>query len=83
MLIAVQSNLEYLISGLKEKGYNIINENSNDADIFIYDSKEYEGILNNSINSDLSNGIFMINAHNKSFSEIETMILQRSYSNLF
>ena len=90
MIIMVQKGLNSISKYLKERGYNVISEDDklNYYDVFIYSSLSYEGLYNNMISTNLfnsksTNNVLMINAHNKSYTEIEDIINKRKYSNLF
>lgn len=81
MKIGVQNNLIHIKQALEEKGYSVTN-GENFVDVFIYDGKDYEGLLS-AYNNEENHGVFMINCHNKDIDQIEYMISEKSYSRLF
>ncbi|TCT12259.1 uncharacterized protein UPF0180 [Natranaerovirga pectinivora] len=80
MKIGIQENLEEVYKALKNKGYNVTN-NKESVDMYIYDGKDFGGVFNSVHNDD--QGVLMINCNNKNISDIEFMINQKKYSNLF
>lgn len=90
MIILVQEGLDNIRNYLKARGYNVPNgTNTNSThDIYIYSSSSYTGLYNEIFKNNIYDGfttknILMINANNKSCSEIEEIINSRKYSNLF
>ncbi|MCT4597287.1 MAG: YkuS family protein [Vallitalea sp.] len=90
MIILVQNGLDNIEEYLKQRGYNVIKDNNTTVihDIYIYSSSSYTGLYNEILNNNIDNNIMtkkvlMINANNKSYSEIEQIINGKKYSNLF
>ncbi len=90
MIIAVESGLEGIVRGLREKGYTVVRgpDYNTPVDVFIYK----EGLMTkgpttlditNLDNSSAYYGVLMINANNKSLEEIENILKNRLYSPLF
>lgn len=83
MKISIQDNLSNLQEYLKDKGYKIYKLSENTvSDVYIY-SNSGEGLLEitNKVMGSFE-GSFLIDAHNKSFEEIENIINRRVYSPL-
>lgn len=86
MVIKVEKGLDIISNYLKSKGYHIIEESDLGYDIYIYSSDNYSGLYNNLINEaddHNTNTVLMINANHKSFEEIEEIVNNKKYSNLF
>ncbi|GKX30301.1 hypothetical protein SH1V18_27810 [Vallitalea longa] len=90
MVILVQEGLENIENYLIDRGYKVIHGGitTKPHDIYIYSSSSYTGLYNEIFNNDMynstiTNNVLMINANNKSYSEIEDIINSRKYSNLF
>ena len=96
MVVAVDNGLGDISGKLAERGYTIVSypEYAGVVDAFIYkesilkDTDSYNN--NNNINQSLENytssspqGVLIINAMNKSVSQIEEILRTRTYSPLF
>ncbi len=85
MKISLEKNLKELENYLSQKGYTIVAE-SQDADAYIYDTTPITQISakNFSPVSTLSSDpMLLVNAHNKSFDEIEQILTQKTYNKIF
>jgi len=95
MVIAVEDGLEDISKELKGKGYTMVNylEYKGIVDAFIYKDDMINGIshyqdnvmmgVTNSNSTNELQGVFVINANNKSVNQIEEMLKNRVYSPLF
>lgn len=95
MIIGIQKDLKTMKETLQSRGYDVkyidLNQNKY-VDIYIYANSQVTGVieqLNNSVteenykhHSSKSYGTLMINAMNKSIDKVESIIKNRTYSNL-
>ena len=80
MKISLEKNLEELEKYLLDKGYTIVSENES-ADAYIYDTTPITQISAKNfspISTLSSDPMLLISAHNKSFSEIEQILTQKT-----
>ncbi len=93
LVVAVDERLKEIKEGLEKRGYQVISLIENvpvDAIVYYQDGQykqntgvgmSYSSQLFQMENS--SNGVFLINAYNKSLEEIDQMLQNRTYSPLF
>ncbi|WDV45894.1 YkuS family protein [Clostridiaceae bacterium M8S5] len=83
--VFVQNNLYELKEELKKRGYNIVDKEDTNYDVFVYEADGYDINYYNQISSSENNinSILLINAKGKDIKEIDYMITHKSYSPLF
>jgi hypothetical protein len=84
MIISIENNLKDIKYYLISKGFDVHDTNESIAsDVYIYSNElsSFSGLYNKVV--PISEGSLIIDASNKSFDEIESIIDKRSYTPLF
>ncbi|SHJ93656.1 Uncharacterised protein family (UPF0180) [Caminicella sporogenes DSM 14501] len=76
----------YIIENLEHRGYRIVdNSYEGYVDAILFDSNNsslgYLNVFDNVI--DMNYGVFLVDVNNKTIDEIESILLNRSYSSIF
>lgn len=85
MKISLEKNMNELENYLKDRGYEIVSENSA-CDAFIYKETPFVKISAKNFSPILtlaSNPVLLVNADGKTFSEIEQILTQKTYNKIF
>ncbi|MBO5929778.1 MAG: YkuS family protein [Clostridia bacterium] len=87
MVIAVENGLENIKDYLKSRGYKILTPDSSSLyDAVIYENLHFSGISAPKkavMQAGDATGVFLICAHGKTPQEIEAILCQKAYFNLF
>lgn len=90
MVVAVQKGHENIKQQLRVRGYDVvtIGEYHQAIDAMIYfgsitEDAQMKAGMDMTFSNGISNGVLMINAQNKSISEIDMILKQKVYSPLF
>ncbi|MBC2582222.1 YkuS family protein [Clostridium sp. DJ247] len=84
MKIFVSNDLSYIKEELEKRGYDILNENNNTLCDAIICNLKNGGLSNLSMNNSIRReGTLIIDCGSKTIDEIEYILSNRVYSNLF
>jgi hypothetical protein len=93
MIVAIQSNLQEIADGLRQRGYTVVDLYSYDRsiDAVVYDGKRFDFSAITEENSSpvmnagsrSSYGVFIVCANGRGIEEIDYMLKTRCYSSFF
>ncbi len=84
MIVAVQKGMDYMKSGLRKLGYDVVDygDYKYPVDAIVYTSGE-EGFTMSAGVYSPANGVFMVNAKDKTPAEVNEILKRRLYTPLF